>query len=119
MISSACLDSSAMRLLLADTVAPEDRVALELHLAHCTDCQKRLEEMASGGEALTRACRQCHTTSAPPRAAAYWPALADLQREVITLLSPEEGAPSKDVRLDFLSASDNPGSLGRLGHFDV
>jgi eukaryotic-like serine/threonine-protein kinase len=96
-------DPSRLELLLGEGLAEDGRRDLEDHLLVCAACRDRLDALAGGPPWWAEVRR--HLGDANPNL----PRTSDLE-------SPEAGA---GMALDFLSPSDSPGSLGRLGHYEV
>ena len=96
---SSC-DPNRLRLLLADQLPEDSHAEVARHVETCRSCQQRLETLAA------EAC--------------WWSDAAELLRPS------EEGGPSEDDgpsaparRLDFLSESEDPSRLGRLGPYEI
>jgi serine/threonine protein kinase len=89
----------ALRLLLADRLPPVAVGELESHLQHCATCRRSLDGMV-GGES-------------------WWSAVRD---NLSGTLNPEgyfgDGRPADDA-LEFLTPSEDPSSLGRIGSYEV
>jgi eukaryotic-like serine/threonine-protein kinase len=93
------------------------------HVGSCSNCQKRLELLAGGGDDLASKLREAENDR-PPNDSAYWKALASAEDEVrLTTLSLNNGSTDSHQsgvqKLDFLQASTEPGRIGRLGTFDI
>src|SRR3954447_12938572 len=58
-----CPDADRLRALIADPDLP-DYVELESHLAHCTRCQARLDELAVGDSGWLRDAGRLATSTA-------------------------------------------------------
>src|SRR5262245_49212317 len=114
--STPCPGPGQLRGLLDDSLSPGDQGELVRHLDSCTSCQQALERLATDGNpAAVPAARP----DRPGAGSAYWPAVADLERLVVTTPAPPAGPTTPRPTLDFLQPSDRPGTLGRLAHFDV
>jgi serine/threonine-protein kinase len=97
-------DTHRLELLLRDRLPGDSQRDLEAHLLRCPACRRRLDELAGG----------------PP----WW---AEVRRH---LGSDGAAAPARTsdgtdtpggplAGLEFLQASDRPGSLGRLGSYEI
>jgi WD40 repeat protein len=94
------------------------------HVGNCTECQQRMEELASGGgpgvaDALREADR-----ARPASDSRFWSALSAAEAEVTAtaVLPPAARSdewPAGELKLDFLRPPTAPDRLGRLGAFDV
>lgn len=92
----------------------DDDAELATHLSECCACQAHLETLAGGSEWLEMKARK-HSRLAP-RA-------SEPLRQVIQSLESRCGASDAEAQsplpLDFLQRSDEPGSLGRFGPYEV
>jgi serine/threonine-protein kinase len=97
-------DPHRLRLLLEDSLPPEQRDQAVAHLDDCTDCQHALERLAADGP-WWRELRQ----------------IPDLGETVPPLFRPRPAgaAGGEGPYLGFLDPCDEPGCLGRLGPFTV
>jgi hypothetical protein len=88
------------------------------HLDTCAACQRALEVLAADGQAVLDTARQVGRETGAP-GVAFRDVLKHLRET-----GPDGGSnPGPDgsdaVALDFLSPPEQPGSLGRLSHYDV
>jgi hypothetical protein len=112
-----CPEPGRLHGLLETNLPEAEQAALTAHLDSCTSCQHSLEEMA-GGSSWSGVARVGETP--PPHDSAFWPALREVQKEVLPLTQVTTDVPAVGpVTLEFLAPPDKPGYLGRLGHFDV
>jgi serine/threonine-protein kinase len=95
-IANPCPDER-LRLLAEDLLSAAETARLEEHLQHCTRCQDRLDRAISEDD-LLGAVRQYAAANST---------------------EDEHGSPPTCESLDFLTPSDWPGSLGRLGTYEV
>src|SRR5262245_11716692 len=117
--SQPCPSDERWRCLLAGGLPATDEAALTSHLSECPVCQKLLDSIAAGTDALQAVAREVGsddpTLVNPGRHAAR----AGVERTN----PPADGAapPARphDVILPFLRLPERPGSLGRLGHYEV
>jgi WD40 repeat protein len=111
-----CPDANALRGLLDGRL--DDRLQSELtrHLDACPDCQRALEELAAGPDALPALSRP-----RAERSFTYEPALrqamAALRGDAPFTL--EDEAPEEDGPLSFLDPPQSPDHIGRFGPYDV
>jgi hypothetical protein len=116
-----CPDRDRLGGLLETSLPAAEQAALIGHLDSCTSCQHSLEELA-GGPSWSGPVRPAEATP-PPADSAYWQALKAVENHVLAQTEltgpPAAVALTESVSLDFLTPSDQPGSLGRLGHFEV
>jgi hypothetical protein len=113
-----CPDLPRLQDLLASRLPEEEQAALIGHLDSCSGCQNSLEEIAGGPPPLPAVWGE--SSGLPAAESAFWPALRRVQEEV-AVQGPTrlEAGASFDLSLDFLSAADKPGILGRLSQFEV
>jgi hypothetical protein len=116
-----CPDRLRLQGLLETSIPEAEQADLIGHLDSCTDCQHSLEEMA-GGSSWSGVVQPTDTPQ-PPSGSAYWAALKKVEKDVLARTQITSGPEGTDtaapVALDFLNPSDRPGSLGRLGQFEV
>src|SRR5205823_6997210 len=78
--------------------------------------------LAAGGGSWPEVIRHVDRDK-PPSGSAFWKALAQLEHEANPMSAPTTMSPVVDtdteVALDFLSPSETPGMLGKLGDFEV
>ena len=107
-------DATRLKSFLDDDLPEREQLQLCEHLESCPDCQRTLERMAGGSE-LWDALRKL-----PPRFGKQ-PGPASLMpgTGVFEAAGRSEPASARDQSLAFLATSDEPGSLGRLGTYEV
>jgi eukaryotic-like serine/threonine-protein kinase len=108
--SPQCPQADLWQQLLEGTGSAQLRAELSGHLESCPSCQQTLEELAADRNAWDGVARVLGNTEK-----AAEPAL----REVMAKLKGEEADQPATVSLDFLSPTDRPGVLGRIGNYDV
>jgi Tol biopolymer transport system component len=114
-----CPDPAQLRGLLDTSLPPAEQARLIGHLDSCEDCQHSLEEVAAGGSSWSDAVRHVDQDQ-PPADSAFWSGLRQVEGTLLTDIQVGGPAPTAEpVPLDFLSPPQKPGSLGRLGHFDI
>ncbi len=113
-MSATCPATEQLAAALQGKQSSPAEAELAAHLAECSACQARLEEMAGGSGWLeTRA--QAHAAANLPASASLHEAMRALESRSDSA-APETAAP---VKLDFLQPSDQPGLLGRFGPYEV
>jgi WD40 repeat protein len=117
--STSCPDLTRLKGLLDSSLPEPEQAQLIAHLDDCPGCQQSLEEMAAGGSSWPAAVRHVGRDR-PPSGSAFWPALRQVEDELATRVdTPRDSATDDDISLDFLQPAEEPGSLGKLGNFDV
>src|SRR5437879_844779 len=116
---ATCPSPDRFQELLAGSLSPRELQEVTDHLDECGSCQQALEALAAGDLHLPTALHA--VGQGQPRSdSAYWPALQKLENEVVTLLqTPGKADTQGELSLDFLGPAEEPGYLGRLGHFHV
>ena len=122
-------DSSKLQLALAGELPEAGLGELSRHLQSCPHCREELEVMA-GGERWVSDARQYLSSSdelvavqemTPP--AGLPPILSDHRHSVRDRFVPLAPTPPHEddgaIDLDFLSPSDDPTKLGRLGSYEI
>ena len=110
---SSC-DESRLKSFLDDDLADLEQAQLADHLGTCASCRRTLERLAAGTR-LWAELRQL----APGAANEPRPAPATAPTGLHGALTPSDGGAERDRSLDFLATSDTPGSLGRLGTYEI
>jgi eukaryotic-like serine/threonine-protein kinase len=106
--NSKC-DPSRLRLLLDDKLPANSQDELAKHLESCTDCRKQLESLAAGPDWWSDAQQLLSTLIN-----------LDAATSADNVLNPTIPAPSAEsFRPGFLSPSDDPTKLGRLGPYEI
>ncbi|MCZ2343333.1 MAG: hypothetical protein LC104_16295, partial [Bacteroidales bacterium] len=117
-----CPSTDDLRTLLRDENPDEQTQILTDHVGACNGCQCRIEELATHGTmALSAAVRHIDRAE-PAKDSEYWRALNQIQGPQTALFGHSSEFPREslsDLQLDFLDTSDEPGSIGRLGTFEV
>ena len=104
---------------LLDSHLSDDRVlACTQHMDSCSECQRKLEELAVAGTNLTSIVHNLRNTE-PVADSAYWPALRAVEGppDIAVTTPPETRV--RDSSLNFLGPATDAAYLGRIGHFDV
>jgi WD40 repeat protein len=115
-----CPDRDRLSALLNGGLSEAEQLALARHLDGCGACQEALQRLASDREAWSETASKLHAVQAasPPGPA--------LQRVLAAFRGPDgpertqaEPADTHDEELAFLGPPQEPGHLGRLGHYEV
>jgi serine/threonine protein kinase len=115
--SCTCPEPRLLRGLLDDSLATVDLEAVTQHVGECPECQQKLDELAVADPVLRKHVSAVKDVPGPD--SALWPALRDLERIADTNAA-ETRTPLPDPRVTaFLEPPDEPGHIGRLGHFRI
>jgi serine/threonine-protein kinase len=109
-----CPDLDRLRQLVEETLPAADQEAMQAHLERCEECQRRLEKLAANQGSWARAARHL---GEPAPEAPTGPALHRMMSELRAPGRPPDGADADDLAL--LGPGARPGSLGRLGHYEI
>ncbi len=112
-----CPTPNELRALLDGTMPEGIATALQRHVDQCRTCQKALETLTVGGESWVGVV---HELKQPAGSGSEH----HLQEAMSRMKSDDSGpgeraSPDAPTRLDFLSPSDQPGSLGKLGNYEI
>ena len=109
-------DPNRVRSLLQAQLLGQRQAEMEEHLETCEHCRRELEALAAGADwwADVRRClgREGHRSNPPPTAATG-------SDESNRRIESAEDADWLAGFPDFLSPSDNPAMLGRLGAYEI
>jgi serine/threonine protein kinase len=112
--NTPCPTPDELRLLLEESLPQPQQTVLQQHLDNCEVCQKALAAMVAGSESWEAAVAHLkgEVESQPE------PGLEEVVRR-IKADEPHVEHQAKAKPLDFLQPSDQPGSIGRLGTYEV
>ena len=94
---SDCCDPERLQLLVEDRLSPAGLTSLEEHLGWCAECRSELDRLVVNDGSLTVVRRHLG----------------------VELIEAYESSPTVDESLGFLTQSDWPDSIGRLGTYEV
>ena len=118
--TTTCPATEELRHLITGSLSSERLLQCTEHLDNCSDCQARLEQLATEGTNLSHVVERLHD-SEPLATSAYWPALNGLAENsgAKTDVWPQTKSRVRDLQLNFLQPATDPAYLGRLAQFDV
>lgn len=101
---------------LIGSLPVDEEAMLTEHLDRCAACRETLETLASGGDSLLALARQAGAATD-----ASSPALREVvgRFQASSEQTQAETTAAKNDVLAYLSPSEKPGSLGRIGHYEV
>ncbi len=118
-----CPSESELKGLLATGDSSARCEAVTGHVGECTDCQTRIEALATGGDVKLSRCVRGLDKMEPPSGSAFWKALSGAEHALTMTLGPDDTGEKprrvEEIKLDFLRPPKTPGRLGMLGHFEV
>jgi serine/threonine protein kinase len=117
--SQSCPSGERWRCLLAGGLAETDEAALTSHLSACPACQKLLDSIAAGTDALQAVAREVGADDPTLVGLGRHAARAEVGPTGSLGFGPAPPARPHDAIFPFLRPAERPGSLGRLGHYEV
>src|SRR3954451_8424507 len=113
-----CPEQAQLKLLLDGALAPASQAELNAHLETCAACQHELETVSSCDEASLALARRLAASrlQLEPELRGALDALKAMPGGEDAVAKSEDAA---ELSLDFLDPVDQPGHLGRIGHYAV
>jgi anti-sigma factor RsiW len=113
-----CPEEAQLKSLLSGVLSPGGQADLNAHLDTCAACQQKLETVSAQDEASLAVARRLAQGRVPlePKLQAALDALKAMPPGEESANQPED---VNDLALDFLDPADQPGQLGRIGHYAV
>jgi serine/threonine protein kinase len=116
--SAVCPDSARLHQFLEERLQAEDSAMVAHHVNACPRCQEALDNLTSAGE-ITWPKMVPYFDQRAESETALQEAMLQLGAQLsVTGLPAAPDVPDK-VSLDFLTPSENPEHLGRLGQYEV
>ncbi len=115
-MAETCPNRDRLRAVLAGTLSAAESEGIGRHVEGCETCQKTLEELARSS--WDDKARQVKPDQVPLDSALQEVMQQALSQATLAETQAEQRGGRADG-LDFLAASDKPGHLGRLGHYDI
>ena len=119
---SVCPTSEQLKTLLDGSLTEPDQTALQTHVDGCPSCQQALERLVAGTESWDAAVGHLRDETTQPDGAVLAEALQQMKRDEFVEAAWQgaaSAANSSTGPLDFLEPSDQPGSIGKLGVYEV
>ncbi len=113
-----CPTLEQLQALLDGSLSEPEQTLLQGHVDGCATCQQALESLVVGTESWDAAVGHLRGESAQPDAAILSEAIRNLKGDEFIEASSRGGSAAMKP-LDFLEPSDQPGSIGRLGVYEV
>src|SRR4051794_9397368 len=114
---AVCPDAGRWQAFLTESLPADEHAELSAHLESCLHCQERLDQLNDGSAAWLTAAATPEPLSREDALRRAMGKLKDLSPWQETDVGPEPDA--TETPLHFLKPSDRPGSLGRIGRYDV
>ena len=119
---SLCLTSDQLKSLLDGSLTEPEQTMLQGHVDGCLFCQQSLERLVAGTESWDAAVGHLREQTPQPDGPVLAEALQQMKRDEFVEAAWQGAAASVNSSakpLDFLEPSDQPGSIGRLGVYEV
>ena len=113
-----CPTSEQLKLLLDGTMAEAEQAAMQGHVDGCAACQQTLETLVAGTESWDAVVGHLRDETPQPSLAGMAEAIDRLKRDEFVEAAANQAAAGARS-LDFLEPSDQPGSIGKLGSYEV
>ena len=115
--TTMCPTTEQLRALIDASLPESEQGPLQRHLDECGACQKRLESLVAGTESWDSAVGHLRGESPLSDEPVLAEAVRRIKEDNFAEVSGQPNAPFRP--LDILEPSDTPGSLGRLGQYEV
>ena len=113
-----CPTTEQLKLLLDGTMAEAEQAGMQGHVDGCAACQQTLESLVAGTESWDAAVGHLRDETPQPSLAGMAEAIDRLKRDEFVEAAANQAAAGARP-LDFLEPSDQPGSIGKLGSYEV
>lgn len=122
-MNATCLDPHELRHVLDESLPVSERDRVVSHLDQCSDCQSRLERLASGDKNLLKTARDSANATEPDHGSAYWRALENVSQSqaALDLAATVDGPAQRHSRpdFDFFDPPAQSGHIGTLERFHI
>lgn len=109
-------DRRTAELLINESLSTEETILFEEHLTDCQTCQRLLMEVAGGSAVLDTATAMLSSSAEMP----LWSEKQSSQvGSRISERSDEQVRSGHSVDLSFLGPTDDQGSMGRIGNYEI
>lgn len=115
--STGCPTHEQLKALVDGTLSAHDHFVMQSHVDGCTACQNTLESLVAGGESWDAALNHLKHEAPATEEAKLADAIQRMKAD--PFVETASTASRSTDPLDFLSPSDTPGSIGRLGVYEV
>ncbi len=115
--STCCPTTEQLRSLIDGTLPESDQAIAQSHVDGCTACQKTLESLVAGSASWDSALGHLRNEPVRIQETAFSEAIEQMKAE--EFIESSDAAQTNGNALSFLTPSDQPGSIGRLGAYEV
>ena len=120
--SNDCRTPDQLKTLLDGSLTEPEQTAMQGHVDGCLACQAALERLVAGSESWDAAVGHLRDETPQPDGPVLAEALQQMKKDEFVEAAWQGAAAaanSSTKPLDFLEPSDQPGSIGRLGVYEV
>ena len=111
----SCREAARLQRMLEGTLPPDEQTTVAEHLEKCPACQMKYEELS----ASTRLVPEGSGKPPGPGETALHEVMERLAGERPPAASEGPASAAEEISLSFLSPSEHPGHLGRLGPYEI
>ena len=117
-IANSCPTPERLKALIDGALSESDLLITQQHVDQCHACQKQLESLVAGSASWEAAVGRLREDGPPMEETIFSDALHRIKSEEF-IDRVFEPVPGSATPLEFLLPSDLPGSIGRLGTYEV
>ena len=116
-LSTPCPTPEQLKALIDGTLPESDQAIAQSHVDSCAACQKTLESLVAGSASWDSALGHLRNEPVRIQETAFSEAIEQMKAE--EFIESTDAAQTNGNALSFLTPSDQPGSIGRLGAYEV
>jgi serine/threonine protein kinase len=115
--STSCPTPDQLKSLIDGTLPESDQATAQSHVDSCAACQRTLESLVAGSASWDSALGHLRHEPVRIQETAFSEAIEQMKAE--EFIESSDAAQTNGNALSFLTPSDQPGSIGRLGAYEV
>ncbi len=116
-LSTTCPTPEQLKALIDGTLPESDQAIAQSHVDSCAACQKALESLVAGSASWDSALGHLRNEPVRIQETAFSEAIEQMKAE--EFIDSNDAEQTNGNALSFLTPSDQPGSIGRLGAYEV
>ncbi len=116
-LSTPCPTPEQLKALIDGTLPESDQATAQSHVDSCAACQTMLESLVAGSASWDSALGHLRIEPVRIQETAFSEAIEQMKAE--EFIDSNDAAHTSGDALSFLTPSDHPGSIGRLGTYEV
>ena len=113
----SCPTPDCLKAFVEGTVPESELLATQTHVEDCTSCQRALENLVAGSDSWASALGKLRKEPSDPHETVLSDAIKRMKAE--DFVDGVEQSDSSASPLEFLAPSSKPGSIGKLGPYEV